>query len=119
MIHWIKKHALEIYPDVITKMFQNLEAKIHKVNENGLKSLLWYVTYPSSINYEIIITIIVSNSLKFELVQFFLDQTLSKHGPILKILAFSEVFFPKEYENTKAGMNFQFLKSVDTLGTIK
>ena len=27
-------------------------------------------------NYEIIVTIIVSNSLKFELVQFFLDQTL-------------------------------------------
>ena len=36
----IKKYALEIDPDVITKMFQNLKAKIHKANENGLTSLL-------------------------------------------------------------------------------
>jgi hypothetical protein len=44
-----------------------------------------------------------------------LQTDISKRGPILKILAFLEVFFPKEYENAKAGMNFQFLKSVDTL----
>ena len=36
----IKKCALEIDPDVITKMFQNLKARIHKANENGLTSLL-------------------------------------------------------------------------------
>ena len=36
----IKKCALEIDPDVITKMFQNLKAKIYKANENGLTSLL-------------------------------------------------------------------------------
>ena len=40
LIHRIKKWALEIDPDVVTKMFQNLEAKIHKANENGLTSLL-------------------------------------------------------------------------------
>ena len=57
-------------------MFQNLKAKIHKAKENGLTTLLRYVTCPKSMNYEIILTIIVSNSLKFELVQFFLDQTL-------------------------------------------
>jgi hypothetical protein len=57
-------------------MFQNLKAKIHKAKENGLITLLRYVTCPKSMNYEIILTIIVSNSLKFELVQFFLDQTL-------------------------------------------
>ena len=52
-------------------MFQNLKAKIHKAKENGLTTLLRYVTCPKSMNYEIILTIIVSNSLKFELVQFF------------------------------------------------
>ena len=57
-------------------MFQNLKAKIHKAKENGLTTLLRYVTCPKSMNYEIILTIIVSNSLKFELVQFFFDQTL-------------------------------------------
>ena len=36
----IKKCALEIDPDVITKMFQNLKAKIHKANKNGLTILL-------------------------------------------------------------------------------
>ena len=36
----IKKYALEIDPDVITKMFQNWQAKIHKVIENGPTSLL-------------------------------------------------------------------------------
>ena len=41
--------------------------------------------------------------------------TVSKRGPIWKILTFLEVFFPKEYENAKAGMNFQCLKSVATL----
>ena len=30
----------EIDPDVITKMSQNLKARIHKANENGLTSLL-------------------------------------------------------------------------------
>ena len=40
LIRRIKKCALEIDPDVITKMFQNLKAKIHKANENGLTSLL-------------------------------------------------------------------------------
>ena len=76
LIHRIKICALEINIDVITKMSQNLKAKIHKGKENGLTSLLWYVTYPKSIDYEIILTMIVSNSLEFELVQFFLDQTL-------------------------------------------
>ena len=36
----IKKCTLEIDPDVITKMSQNLKAKIHKGNENGLTTLL-------------------------------------------------------------------------------
>ena len=40
LIRRIKKYALEIDPDVITKMFQNLKAKIQQVNENGLTSLL-------------------------------------------------------------------------------
>ena len=40
LIRQIKKCALEIDLDVITKMFQNLKAKIHKGNENGLTSLL-------------------------------------------------------------------------------
>ena len=65
-------------------MFQNLKAKIHKAKENGLTTLLRYVTCPKSMNYEIILTIIVSNSLKFELVQFFLDQTLCTIFLILK-----------------------------------
>ena len=47
--------------------------------------------------------------------KFWLQTDISKGGPILKILAFLEVFFPKEYENAKAGMNFQCLKSVATL----
>ena len=68
-------------------MFQNLKAKIHKAKENGLTTLLRYVTCPKSMNYEIILTIIVSNSLKFELVQFFLDQTLP-WVKLFRILAF-------------------------------
>ena len=36
----IKKCTLDIDPDVITKMFQNWQAKIHKVIENGPTSLL-------------------------------------------------------------------------------
>ena len=40
LFHRIKKCELEIDPYVITKMFQNLKAKIHKGNENGLTSLL-------------------------------------------------------------------------------
>ena len=40
LIRRIKKWALKIDPDVITKMFQNLKARIHKANENGLTSLL-------------------------------------------------------------------------------
>ena len=71
LISCFKNCALEIDPDIISKIFQNLKAKIHKTNENGLTSLLWYVTYPKSMNYEIIVSIIVYNSLKFELVQFF------------------------------------------------
>ena len=36
----IKICALQIDPDVIPKMFQNLKTMIHKANENGLTSLL-------------------------------------------------------------------------------
>ena len=36
----IKICASEIDPDVITKMVQNLKAKIHEANKNGLTSLL-------------------------------------------------------------------------------
>jgi len=67
----IKICASEIVPDVITKMVQNLKAKIHEANKKELTSLLWYVTYPISMDYEISLTIMVSNSLKLELVHFF------------------------------------------------
>ena len=40
LIRRIKKCMLEIDPDIITKIFQNLKAKIHKANENRLRSLL-------------------------------------------------------------------------------
>ena len=40
LICQIEKCALKIDPHVITKMFQNLKAKVHKANENGLTSLL-------------------------------------------------------------------------------
>ena len=36
----IKICELDIDPDVITKMVQNLKAKIHEANKNGLTSLL-------------------------------------------------------------------------------
>ena len=42
-------------------------------------------------NYEIILTIIVSNSLKFELVQFFLDQTLGGTDSSSKKTAFPAI----------------------------
>ena len=40
LICQIKICALEIDPDVITKMVQNLKAKIHEANKNELTSLL-------------------------------------------------------------------------------
>ena len=57
-------------------MSQNLEYKIHKANENRLTSTIQYGFIPKSMNYEFIIPIVVSYSLKFQAVQFFMDQTL-------------------------------------------
>ena len=61
--------------EVITEMFKICNKKF-KGNENGLTSLLQYVITPKSTNSEIIIPIIVTKSLKFELVPFFMNQTL-------------------------------------------
>ena len=72
----IMKYALDFDPEVITIFFQIWIKKFYKAYENGLTSLLQYVISPKSINYEVILIILVSNSLNFELVSFFLDQTL-------------------------------------------
>ena len=77
----IKKYALDIDPEVITKMLQNLKSKIHKANSFGLQSQQKSVFIHTSMNYDLIAPIIVSNSFKFKLVQFFLDQTLSVNFP--------------------------------------
>ena len=58
---------------------------------------------------------LVSDYIRGDTAYLLLNHLWSKHGPILKILAFLEVFFPKEYENAKAGMNFQYLKSMAPL----
>ena len=47
-------------------------------NENGLTSLLQDIITLKSTNYEIIMPMIVTKSLKFELVQFFMNKTLGK-----------------------------------------
>ena len=50
--------------------------KIHEASKNDLTSLLLYVVSPKSTNYEISVTIVVPNLLKFELVRYFFYQTL-------------------------------------------
>ena len=65
--------------EVITEMSQNFKSKIPQRKLNGLTSPLQYVIIPKSISYEFIIPMIESNSLKFEVVQFFMDQTLDSN----------------------------------------
>ena len=40
MIRRIKKKQQEINHDIVIKMFENLKAKVHVANQNGLSSLL-------------------------------------------------------------------------------
>ena len=76
LICWIKIYALNFDQKSSQKCSKICNKKFHKGNENGLTSLLQYVITPKSTNSEIIIPIIVTKSLKFELVPFFMNQTL-------------------------------------------
>ena len=55
------KCTLFIDPEVFKKCFKIWIEKLQKANENGLRSLLYYDFNPKSMNYEVFVSIIVSN----------------------------------------------------------